>query len=152
MTATVVVACKIPQGMRCRLHEFHKITETTMGGTRTVKQAFATNKEFVVHGPAHAQNEGPRHLTVGGYALTRGVDKSLWDAWYEQNLELDAVQRNLIFAYESADKTEDAAKEGKKLKTGLERVNPHDLPKFDDRFTLKIADENVSQIGAVETE
>lgn len=152
MTATVIVACKIPQGMRCRLHEKKRITEVSLGGSREVDQYFATDQEFTVHGPAHAQNEGPRYLTVAGYAITRGVDKSLWDAWYEQNLELDAVQRNLIFAYESADKTKDAAKEGRKLKTGLERINPHELPSFDNRFKLKTADDAVVQIGQIDSD
>lgn len=152
MTATVTVACKIPQGLRCRLHEKRRVDEVTLGGTRTVEQFFATDKEFVVHGPAHGQNEGPRHLTVAGYAITRGIDKSLWDAWYEQNLELDAVQRNLIFAYESTDKAKDAAKEGRTIKTGLERLNPHELPSFDNRFKLKTADDAVAQIGRIEDE
>jgi hypothetical protein len=152
MTETVVVACKIPSGLRCQIYAFREVTETTNSGTRTYKQAFQNGKGFVVHGPAHGQNEGPRHLTIAGYALTRGIDKALWDAWYEQNLELDAVQRNLIFAYESADKAKDAAKEGKKIKTGLERLNPHALPKLDARFELRTAEENASEIGAIDLE
>lgn len=151
-TATVTVACKIPSGMLCRLHEKRRISEVTLAGTRSVDQYFATGKEFVVHGPAHAQNEGPRHLTVAGYALTRGIRKDLWDAWYEQNLELDAVQRNLIFAYEASDKTKDAAKEHRGLKTGLERLDPNNLPNIDTRFKLKTAEENVSTFGKIDSD
>jgi hypothetical protein len=151
-TATVTVACKIPSGMRCRMHEKRRVSEVTLGGTREVEQYFATDKEFIVHGPAHAQNEGPRFLTVGGYALTRGVPKDLWDRWYEQNLELDAVQRNLIFAYENSDKTKDAAKDHRTIKTGLERLNPNSLPQLDQRFELKTADDAVAQIGNIDVE
>jgi hypothetical protein len=151
-TAVVTVACKIPSGFTCRLHEKKKVSEVSLGGQRDIVQFFATGKEFTVRGPAHAQNEGPRVLTVGGYALTRGVPKDLWDTWYEQNLELDAVQRNLIFAYESSDKTKDAAKDHKGIKTGLERINPNDLPKFDQRFTLKTADDAVVEIGNIDLE
>lgn len=150
--ATVTVACKIPQGMLCRIHEKRKITEVSLGGPRTVEQYFATDHQFVVNGPAHGQIEGPRHLTVAGYALTYGVPKDLWDAWYEQNLQLDAVQRNLIFAYDSPDMAKDAAKEHRKLKTGLERLNPHALPQLDPRFKLETAAENPSKIGDVDVE
>jgi hypothetical protein len=149
-TATVVVACKVLNGMRCRIHEQKTITEVGLGVTRSVKQWVETDKEFVVAGPAHAQNEGPRHQISSGFALTYGVPKDLWDEWRRQNADLPAVKNGLILAYETPDKAMDAAKERKGLKTGLERVNPHDLPKIDERFKLKTADENVSQIGKIE--
>jgi hypothetical protein len=149
-TDTVTVACKIPQGMNCRLHEKKRVTEVTLGGSRDVEQYFATDKGFIVHGPAHAQNEGPRHLTVAGYAITRGIPKHLWDAWYEQNLELDAVEKNMIFAYGSINDAKEAAKDGRGIKTGLERLNPHDLPNLDSRIKLKTADDSPVQIGRIE--
>jgi len=149
-TATVTVACKVLNGMRCRIHKLSKVTEVGMGSTRTVQQWLETDKEFVLAGPAHAQNEGPRHQVVGGFAITYGVPKDLWDEWRQQNSDLPAVKNGLIFAYEAPDKAMDAAKERKGIKTGLERVNPHDLPAIDPRFKLKTADENVSQIGNIE--
>lgn len=149
-TETVIVACKVLSGMRCRIHKLTKVTEVGMGSTRTVQQWLETDKEFVLAGPAHAQNEGPRHQVVGGFALTYGVRKDYWDEWRTQNADLPAVRNGLVFAYENREKAIDAAKERKGIKTGLERVNPHDLPKIDARFNLKTADENVSQIGNVE--
>lgn len=149
-TATVTVACKILNGLRCRIHEKRKVTEVGLGVTRAVEQWVETDKEFVLNGPAHAQNEGPRCMIAAGFAITHGVPKDLWDEWRRQNSDLPAVKNGLIIAYEAPDKAIDAAKERKGLKTGLERINPHDLPKFDERFKLKTADENVSQIGNVE--
>ena len=149
-TETVTVACKVPQGMRLRLHEKRKVTEVTTAGTKTVEQWFETDKEFIINGPAHPQNEGPRCQVIAGFAITRGVPKDLWDAWRVQNRDLPAMKNGLIFAYESADKAIDAARDGKAIKSGLERINPHDPPRFDDRFRLKTADENLSQIGNVE--
>lgn len=149
-TATVTVACKVLSGMRCRIHEKKKVTEVGLGVTRTVEQWVETDREFILAGPAHAQNEGPRHQVVGGFALTYGVPKDLWDEWRRQNGDLPAVKNGLILAYETPDKAMDAAKERKGIKTGLERINPHDLPKIDERFKLKTADENVSQIGKIE--
>ena len=151
-TETVTVACKIPMGMLCRVHEKRTINEVTLGGSRSVEQYFATDHGFVVHGPAHAQNEGPRHLTVAGYAFTKGVQKDLWDAWYEQNFELHAVQANMIFAYADADQAKDGAREHRGIKTGLERLNPHDLPNLDPRFKLETAENSPVQIGKVEAD
>lgn len=148
--ATVTVACKVLSGMTCRIHEKKKVTEVGLGVTRTVEQWVETDKVFTVAGPAHAQNEGPRHQVVAGFALTYGVPKDLWDEWRRQNNDLPAVKHGLILAYEDPAKAMDAAKERKGIKTGLERVNPHNLPKFDERFKLKTADENVSEIGKID--
>lgn len=149
-TETVTVACKVLSGMRCRIHKLTKVTEVGMGSTRTVQQWLETDKEFVLAGPAHAQNEGPRHQVVAGFAITHGIRKDYWDEWREQNSELPAVKNGLIFAYASPDKVMDAAKERRGIKTGLERLNPHDLPKIDARFKVELAEDNISQIGNVE--
>lgn len=149
-TATVSVACKIPQGMRCVLHAPREVKEVTLGGFREVTQHFPTDREFIVKGPAHAQNEGPRCRVVAGFAITEGVSKELWDEWRKQFASLDAVQKNHIFAYETPGKIEDAAKDHQTVKTGLERLNPHALPQLDKRFKLQTADDAVAQIGSVD--
>jgi hypothetical protein len=149
-TATVTVACKIPQGFILKLFEKKEITEVTLGGSRTVKQFFPTGDEFRLNGSAHAQNEGPRCHTVGGFAITDGVPKDFWNQWLDQNRTLPAVQNGMIIAFDSAGKTVGAAKEGRTIKTGLERLNPHDLPVLDPRFKLQTADNAVAQIGHVE--
>lgn len=149
-TATVTVACKIPQGMRCVIHEERELNEVTLGGSRRVKESFPTDREFIIKGPAHAQNEGPRCRVVAGFAITEGVPKDLWDEWRRQFAALPAVKSGMIFAYESLDKVVDGAKDKRTVKTGLERLNPHALPQLDPRFKLETADEAVAQIGFIE--
>jgi hypothetical protein len=149
-TATVTVACKILSGFRCRIHEKKQFSIVGMGTTQTVEQYVEGEREFVLNGPAHAQNEGPRCVVSSGFALTHGVPKDFWDEWRRINTDLPAVRNGWIYAYETPDKVIDAAKERVGMKTGLERINPHNLPKINERFKLQTADENVSQIGNVE--
>jgi hypothetical protein len=150
-TDTVTVACKIPQGMSLQLHEPREITEVTMGGSRTVKQFFPIGEAFKINGSAHAQNEGPRCRTVGGFALTEGVPAELWGKWMEQTGKFHpAVIAKHLFAFPDMGRAVDAAKEARKVKTGLERLNPHDLPVLNKNFPIKTADEAVAEIGNVE--
>ncbi len=150
-TDTVTVICKVPQGLLLQLHEPREITEVTMGGSRTVKQFFPVGETFKINGPAHAQNEGPRCRTVGGYAITEGVPKGVWDHWMAQTGKYHpAVINGLLRAFSDSPRATDAAKDGRKIKTGLERVNPHDLPVLDPRFKLKTAEEAVAEIGHIE--
>jgi hypothetical protein len=149
-TETVSVACKIPQGFDCTIHEKREFKQVTKGGMAVTEQSFPTELGFRLKGPARGQNEGPRVLTAGGFAITQGVDKALWDAWREQYKDHPAVKSGLIYSLGSSNKTIDAAKERKGMKTGLERLNPHDMPKIDPNFKVKTADENPSQIGQIE--
>lgn len=149
-TATVTVACKIPQGFDCIIHEVREFKQVTKGGMAVTEQSFPTERGFRLKGPARGQTEGPRILTAAGYAINRGIEKALWDAWREQYKEHPAVKGGLIYSLGSSDKTIDAAKDRRGIKTGLERLNPHDMPKLDPNFKVKTADENPSQIGQVE--
>jgi hypothetical protein len=151
-TATVTVACKIPQGFQCTINEVREFSQVTKAGLAVTKQSFPTEKGFFLKGPAHGQNEGPRVLTAGGSAITQGVPKDLWDEWKAQHLDLPAVKNGLIYSLGSTDKTIDAAKERKAIKTGLERVNPNSPPSLDNRFKLKTADDSPVQIGRIEDE
>lgn len=124
-TQTVTVACKLPQGHRARLFAKHEIQSTTPAGViQTVTQFQPTGEEFVFRGPQHAQNEGPRVVTAGGFALTFGVPADFWDSWYAQHKDHDLVKSGLIFSQGRKADTIDAAKERKDLRTGLERVDP----------------------------
>lgn len=150
-TATVVVACKHPPGIICRIHAAQKITEALPGGgSRDITQFFQTGDQFLVKGPAHGQNEGPRVVTASGFALTFGVPKALWDAWYEQNKTLDLVRNGLIHAYEKKADAVDCAREHKGEKTGLERLNPKALPQLNKRFKVQTAEQGGAKIGRLD--
>lgn len=149
-TDSVTVLCKIPQGFMMQLHEKRTFTEVGLGHSKEVSQFFPTGHEFRLNGSAHAQNEGPHCRTVGAYAVTEGVPKEFWEKWLEQNKTLEAVKNGMIVGFDETDYAVDFAKENRALKTGLERLNPHDLPKLDQRFKVVTADEQVAPIGFVE--
>lgn len=140
--ATVTVACKIPQGMLIQLHEKQEFDEVVQGGNRKNTRFVPTGEPIHIKGPAHPQNEGPRVRIVGGYALTERVPKDIWDRWVDQSgKHLPAMKNRLLYAYDTTAKTADAAREAKKQTTGLERLDPNNLPVQDKRFKLKTADE-----------
>jgi len=152
-TDTVAVGCKIPQGFTLQLHEFREMEEVTLGGHRTVRQAFPVGEPFVLNGPAHPQNEGPRCLIVGGFAVTHGVPKDLWDKWMDQTGKyLPAVREGMIIAYSAVGKLRDAARERVGVTTGLERLNPNKLPVMNKKFELKTADDSPIKFTEIEVD
>lgn len=130
MPGTVTVACKLPHGLKLRLFNMIDTQEPILGGGyRTVKVAREQAKSITIKGWSHAQNMAPDAPIVGGYALTMNVDKDFWDAWLEQNQELDAVRNKLIFAHEKPVNAEAESKEKRDVRSGLERLDPKKLPK-----------------------
>lgn len=145
---TVTVICKIPQGMVLQLHKKLEVNEVTMGGSRTVTQFFPEEgKSIKINGPAHAQNEGPRvTMAPGGFAITQNVPEDFWERWMkETGQHLPAVKNGLIQALPNVAQAKDAATESRKTKTGLERLDPNNLPSPDARFQLKMAEEQVTK-------
>jgi len=59
---------------------------------------------YIVKGP-QKQVPGepvPEHYKTGGFALTPGVPKEVWDAWYKANENSHIVKEGLIFASDDA--------------------------------------------------
>jgi hypothetical protein len=126
----VTVACRLPHGLKLRLFDMVESQEPVMGGGfRKVKIARDTGKSVTINGWAHPQNAAPRMQLVEGFALTPGIDKEFWDAWVIQNKEHDAVKNHLIFAHEKETSTAAEAKEKKSVRSGLERLDPKNLPR-----------------------
>ncbi len=146
-TDTVTVICKIPQGILLQLHDLREVNEVSMGGTRTVKQFFPVGEPFKINGPAQEQNKGPRCRVASGFALTEDVPSDLWELWMEQTGKYHpAVINGLLQGFSNTGKSLGAAKEFRKERTGLERLNPADLPSMDRRFQIKTADEQTAEI------
>ncbi len=146
-TDTVVVICKIPFGILLQLHKAQEVNEVTMGGSRSVKQFFPVGEPFKINGPAHAQDKAPRYRIASTFAITEDVPVDLWNAWMEQTGQYHpAVINGLLSAEPSAARAISAAKELRGEKTGLERLNPNELPVMDRRFQLKTADEQIAEI------
>lgn len=60
---------------------------------------------------------------AGGYGLTEGVDKDVFEAWLKAHADLPMVKRGLVFAQERAHSAEACAREREKVRSGLEGLN-----------------------------
>ena len=129
MAATVSVACKLPHGLVLRVFSIVERDVPVMGGgVKTERIAEPRAESAVVHGWSHAQNAAPHCTIIGGYAITDNIDKGLWDLWLSQNKDSAMVKNGLIFANEKAESTTGKAKDGGKISSGLERLDPSKLP------------------------
>ena len=132
--ATVVVASKLPFALTLQLCDFKTYLEPVMGGgQRECKLADARRgaPKFIINGNSYAQNAGPgiKQIVGGGYALTHGIPKEFWEEWLSQHREADYVVNNMIFAHYETASVIAQATEKSELKSGLERLDPNDLPK-----------------------
>jgi len=126
--ATVTVACKVPNGLELRVMEGFEWSEPVMGGgTRTAVIHRQKGESVKIKGNAAA--EGVGIINHGGYHLTSGVDASFWDAWLEQNKDTMLVTNHLVYALAREDSAAAKGREMAKTKSGMERLDPENLPK-----------------------
>ena len=104
------------------------------GGYRTTRIAEELPDYFICAGWSHPQNAAPNAPIAGGFALTCGCPKELWDLWLEQNKTSAMVKNGLIFANSKNDYVEDKASERDSVKCGLERLDPDKLPSKIEKF------------------
>lgn len=140
MPGTVTVACKLPNGLRLRVSKMEERQELVMGGgTRTVQMAVRIGEPVIVAGNAHPVHKAPTSQIFGGYALTHGVDADFMALWMKQNAGHPAVVNHLIFVHDKASMVEGKAKEYTKQRSGLEPIDPDNLPKGIQKATDKVA-------------
>lgn len=121
---TVTVACKLPHGLQLQLQTKTNVKIVTRdGGQQDAVQWAKDGVTYTVHGTAIAKGEIPRYKMVAGYALTPGIPKNFWDAWWDQNQSAPYCKQNLIFAYESLDRVRGTAKDNREVRTGQEPLN-----------------------------
>lgn len=141
---TVVVACKIPNGLMLQLQRPVQRMEDARGGPEPRTYNAFHGRRYFVHGPARPVGTLPKGfpqapLIEGGYAITRGVPIEFWEQWLEQNKKASYVvapegaEHGMIFAYPDLDDTVSAAREQAKLLSGMEPLST-DLDK-DGRLT-----------------
>lgn len=132
--ATVTVALKHPNGIVIQAQEQGEAHEPVMGGgTRPIKVWRGVGKQYVINGAASSFGEAPKHLVIGGYAMTPGIPKDVWENWRETHGDSPLLQNGLIFAHESAGHSEGHAKDGAALRSGLEPIIPGTDPRIDKR-------------------
>ena len=101
-TSTVTIGCKLPHGLM--LH----VTEEGQQG-----------KSFRVKGTNSAG-------IIGGFGITPGVPKDLWEAWLKRHAQLDFVRNGLIFAYDKSADVQARAKEvGAEVSDGMAPIDPN---------------------------
>lgn len=124
---TVTVALKSPQGFVLQLHDKQMQRVPLMGGGHSEEEVFRPSpnpdNSFRLNGSAVAVGATPHCTIIGGFAMTPGVPKDLWDAWLAQNPNLGIVKAGLICAHESAADAGAEAKEKRLERSGLEPLN-----------------------------
>ncbi len=137
MAATVTVACKVSAGLVLRVYEMTEGSEPVLGGgSRTVQVARMKGEPVTLRGPA--MRFGQNKSLYGGYALTHGVDAEFWETWLKQNAESALVINRQVFAHEKQDAVEKRAVDNKDARTGLEPLDPKNLPSNLNKRGLKI--------------
>jgi hypothetical protein len=130
MNDVVVVACKLPHGLRMRLFKMTPVQEASPGGTITVKRAEAYGASLVVKGylqPNTGALVSPSALA--SWAFTENVDKDFMAEWLKQNQGHDAVTSGLIFCAATMAEAQAEARSRAKIKGGSEPLDPANLPR-----------------------
>lgn len=122
--ATVTVACKMPTGLRLTLFKA-RAEKFPVAGGMMIEETISrpAGDPVVLHGNRVPFGERAKVPVVGGYGLNHGISKDFWDAWVEQNKNLDIVRNRIVFAYDTPDHARGAAKEQRDVLSGLEPLN-----------------------------
>lgn len=137
---TVTVACKLPHGLFLRNFTMIERDEPVMGGgTKVAKVAQEKGDRIRINGVAVPFGAIPNYPIVGGYALTQNVDADFWNEWLRANRDSDVVKNKLIFAHATPAQAHDQSTEQQKVRSGLEPIDPNNLPKGIEKFDGKAA-------------
>jgi hypothetical protein len=130
---SVVVMCKIPNGLKLQLQKTVKRPVAGRDGLEMLEFHEFTGRPYFVRGPAYpvAPPKGyPRQpVTEGGYAATPGIPKDFWDQWWEQNKMADycrpqdGADKGMIYAEVDLDSAVAAALEHADTRSGLEPLS-----------------------------
>ena len=131
MTATVSVACKLPHGLELRVFDtIDAVESNALGEIRAVKKAQPRAQTVTIKGYLEKHRpDQPTAARGSSYAVTPGVDKEFFEMWIAQNKEHDAVKNKLIFASEKQDTVRGMVNEFRSTRSGLEPIDPNNLPK-----------------------
>lgn len=125
---TVVVACKMPNGIVLQNTHMEPYREAVPGGFRESKRAIREPETYVLNGsalkPEIIQSGDLPYAVVHGAALTHGVPREFWERWLHANAGSDLVKRHVVFAHKSEASVRAMAKEFSGSKTGLEPIDP----------------------------
>ena len=130
---TVVVMCKLPNGLRLQLQ--HPVERQVSGrnGMEMVTFHEFGGPVYFCRGSAYpvAPPKGyPRQpITEGGYAATKGIPAEFWAKWWEQNKNQDycrpqgGAEKGMIYAEVDIDSAVAVALEHADVRSGLEPLS-----------------------------
>ena len=152
---TVIVACKIPAGLKLQLCRKVEYVEEGLGGTRINRVRFDKfGKTYNVRGPAQPNGEIPkgyrRPEVEGGYALTYGIPADFWQEWAQQNADAPYMQSEMIFAYPDRDDAIGQSADREHILSGFEPLKQTDDPRVPKSLNPDISDIGKANIGASE--
>lgn len=136
MATKITVGCRYPAGITMRLDQMVDVDRPVMaGGVKTVKEArpWPEKGSVKLNGCARFVGKDAPHDIRSGAGLTYGVDSDFFAEWARQNPEL--IKNKVVFAQVKADEAGAEAKDIKAAKTGLEPLDPKNMP---DEFRGKI--------------
>lgn len=129
MPGVVSVGCKLPGGLQIQLFNMEKRTELVMGGgVREVDIATPASARVKLNGFARYLGADSEHAIISGTGITHGVDADFFAEWLKRNKDMDVVKKGLVFAQAKAGEVEAQARDHKSLKSGLEAIDPGNLP------------------------
>jgi hypothetical protein len=119
---TVTVACKVPGGLVLELDGVKKDSSIIAG--RDVDVHFGTGQTVTIVGSnaRHPDAANPGR-EVAGYGLTE-VPADFWAKWVEQHKGFPLLEKGLLFAQPTEDRSASQAKEQTALKSGREGMDP----------------------------
>jgi hypothetical protein len=126
-TDTITIACNLPHGLVLQLFEkVEKIEATPLGVRTNTEYMPIEGQRFVLRGNAKLLKMQGSDLIAdtGGYALTTGVPRELYERWFEQNKHSAIVRNGLVFACESEHDAADEGKQRASVRSGFEPLDP----------------------------
>jgi hypothetical protein len=98
------------------------------GGVKDVTRWRPTAWSHKLNGPARKIGQDVAHQIIHGAGLTHGVDADQFALWLAQNKDTEMVRLGLVFGQAKANDVIQQAHDHRKELTGLEAVDPANLP------------------------
>jgi hypothetical protein len=145
----VTVACKLPNGLILEIRPMIDSSEQTPTGIpRSFKIAAAsmapTWPRFHIRGNGIFVGQPPAFPIEHGYAFTPKIPKEFWERWLEVNKDSEVVKNRVIFAFQSIEDVHIEASNNKKVRTGLEPLEPN---VEDDNGKVIVLDERLKEFA-----
>lgn len=129
-TDVVSIALKTPNGIVLQAYEMVQGREQTPSGFRDIPTARQVGEPFTLHGAelprGAARPLDLEYLIVGGFAITPGCPRDLWESWYAANKDSALVKNGLIFMVNDARDARAEAKSRAAIELGFEPIDPDD--------------------------